>query len=70
MKYKTLYGIHEGRMIVEKLVVPLIVGGLIFFSNEDNKKAAKNAYRNAKNFVVTKVENFKSKKEEVNVEQN
>lgn len=70
MKYKTLYGIHEGRMIVEKLVVPLIVGGLIFFSNEDNKKAAKNAYHNAKNFVVTKVENFKSKKEEVNIEQN
>ena len=70
MKYKTLYGIHEGRMIVEKLVVPLIVGGLVFFSNEENKRAAKNAYRNAKNFVLTKVESFKSKKGEVNVEQN
>lgn len=68
MKYKTLYGIHEGRMIVEKLVVPLIVGGLVFFSNEENKRAAKNAYRNAKNFVLTKVESFKSKKGDTKVE--
>ena len=44
MKYKTMYGIHEGRMIVEKILIPLVVGGLVFFSNEDNKKAAKESF--------------------------
>ena len=64
MKYKTMYGIHEGRMIVEKILIPLVVGGLVFFSNEDNKKAAKESFNKVKNFVSNKIESFKSKKEE------
>lgn len=64
MKYKTMYGIHEGRMIVEKILIPLVVGGLVFFSNEDNKKAAKESFTKAKNFVSNKIESLKSKKKE------
>lgn len=64
MKYKTMYGIHEGRMIVEKILIPLVVGGLVFFSNEDNKKSVKESFNKAKNFVSNKIESLKSKKEE------
>lgn len=63
MKYKTLYTIHEGRMLMEKIVVPIAVGSLIYFSNEDNKEAFKKNFKNAKNFVTEKVRNFLSKKE-------
>lgn len=41
MKYKTIQTIHEIRMLTVQVVVPLACAGLVYLSNEDNKRRAK-----------------------------
>ena len=53
MKYKNIQLMHEIRMGLVQVVVPLIVGGCIYFSNEDNKKSAKEMFGKAKTKVAS-----------------
>lgn len=54
MKYKNIQLMHEVRLGVTQIVVPLIIGGCIYFSNEDNKKEFKQKLSNAKCWVASK----------------
>lgn len=55
MKYRNIQLMHEIRLGITQVVVPLIVGGCIYFSNEENKKAAKQKFEDAKCWVASKL---------------
>ena len=55
MKYRNIQLMHEIRLGITQVVVPLIVGGCIYFSNEENKKAAKQKFEDAKYWVSSKI---------------
>lgn len=55
MKYRNIQLMHEIRLGITQVVVPLIVGGCIYFSNEENKKAAKQKFDDAKCWVASKL---------------
>ena len=48
MKYKTIQTIHELRMITVQIVVPLACAGMVYLSNEDNKRQAQQWWENTK----------------------
>lgn len=48
MKYKTIQTIHEIRMVAVQIVVPLACAGMVYLSNEDNKRKAQEWFDNTK----------------------
>ena len=48
MKYKTIQTIHELRMITVQIVVPLACAGMVYLSNEDNKRQVQQWLENTK----------------------
>lgn len=48
MKYKTIQTIHELRMVTVQIVVPLACAGMVYLSNEDNKRKASEWWENTK----------------------
>lgn len=40
MRYKDVQAMHEVRMFLVQVVVPLACAGMVYLSNEDNKQKA------------------------------